>query len=481
MGASGDKPSDHNRAQILNSKQRDDSVLDSLPTLESQSETHFISEQSQRTTPPPPPPPPPEDVRPKTTESTPHLIDTHGQTPQPTPLTQIHSRRSRNAKSVPHDTTQTIQMPKILQKQLEKQQEAQRNNLEHAAFDLSRFTEQDFPASGNPMAAHSGTANPLLASQIKHPFFDTHFHLFSFLRQFEMHRLDLLEMRQMMWTKQYWRQNAVPCICRLTDSVQLHHISWHDIFQQARYWPLYGVFGTRPEFAGFYSNVIHKRLAENVQHERCVGVGDLGLLYEVFEEDVVGEENSDDSQDVHTHHGAPPTHKVSEQVRKTQRSVLQRLLQLAVKHGRSISLRPPRTQLEFTDLMESLREHVPRDWKLHVHPLNARTHLRFVSQIQEEFSQVHFGLNAELLTLSSRPNEAYESMIRLIPLERTMLGSDSPITSTMLTNAVEYGALQVVTPAHVPLMANVLGGIHGRTATQVGLLTRENVNRVYGV
>lgn len=316
----------------------------------------------------------------------------------------------------------------------------------------------------NPIFSLNNNDSNALPSQILHPFFDTHFHLFSFMRQFHLHRLDLLGMRQMIWTKQYWKRDAIPCIARFTS---LHERAMHDtvtsdeVFNQASYWPMYGVFGSRPEFASYFKKEILNRLKHIIRHERSVGIGDLGLLYE-------------DRQQT-------PESVEDKQSRKKQITLMKALIQIALDNKKPICFIPPQTNEEFRDFMSILKDSVPYNWKIHIHPIHSSIHPDFIHTIQEYFTNVYFGINAEILTLQAKENKPFENILKQLPSDRILLGTDSPHSSQLVMDSLQYSAFQVISPLHIPLMAQSLANLRDEPLSELSIQIRKNLQEMYQI
>lgn len=221
--------------------------------------------------------------------------------------------------------------------------------------------------------------------------------------------------------------------------------------------------GVHPHCAMDYTDEVHDSLIKVMSHPSCVAWGECGLDY--FKNDI-------------------STHP-------TQRAVFARQLQAAVAAGKPIIIH---TRSADDDTLRILREHVPRDHRMHVHCFTAGPIL--ARALMAEWPNSYIGMTG-VVGYKDMDHVTWMLKSGEIPVERLLLETDSPYmtprsvhkwlqdTNPVLAKkrfAVSHAGMIPFTAEHTLMHVNA--GRVERGEPEMGLVemldvTRENAKKMY--
>jgi TatD DNase family protein len=223
--------------------------------------------------------------------------------------------------------------------------------------------------------------------------------------------------------------------------------------------------GVHPHCATDYSDDVHASLVEAMSHPSCVAWGECGLDY--FKNDV-------------------STHPI-------QRAVFARQLTAAVAAGKPIIIH---TRAADDDTLRILREHVPRDHRMHVHCFTAGPVL--ARALMAEWPNAYIGVTG---VVGYRDMDHVTGLLESgeIPVGRLLLETDSPYMAPRWAYAwmaaqtpelkkrkfiVSHAGMIPFTAEHA--LAPINAGRRARGEAEMGLVemldvTRGNAARMYGI
>ncbi|KAF8327698.1 hydrolase, partial [Amanita rubescens] len=228
------------------------------------------------------------------------------------------------------------------------------------------------------------------------------------------------------------------------------------------------VMGVHPHEARLYTDDIEKEIIEAMAHPRCVGWGEMGLDY---------------------HYDNSP--------RDVQQNVFIRQLKQAVKLGKPLTIH---TREADDDTERILKEHVPKDHKIHIHCFTDSP--GFAQRLLDHFPNLYIGITG---VISYSSNKDTSTVVRRLTESVSPSNSTDGPSSSGTTNlrilletdapymvpATLYDSLPPLKGAKLPLchsamipwtaefVANVAGP--GWDAERVMREARENARKVYGV
>ena len=122
------------------------------------------------------------------------------------------------------------------------------------------------------------------------------------------------------------------------------------------------------------------------------------------------------------------------------------------------------------DTLRLMREHLPRDHRIHVHCFTSSAWL--ARELLATFPNLCLGFTG-VVTFKNAPE--VREVVAATPLNRILLETDGPY----MAPAPRRG--EVAHPGHVPLIAVKIAEIKGVSAAEVFVAAREATRRVYGI
>ncbi|KAM6498732.1 hydrolase [Amanita muscaria] len=226
------------------------------------------------------------------------------------------------------------------------------------------------------------------------------------------------------------------------------------------------VMGVHPHEAKFYNDKVENEIVEAMAHPRCVGWGEIGLDY---------------------HYDNSP--------REVQRQVFTRQVKQAVGLGKPLTIH---TREADDDTEKILKEHVPKDHKIHIHCFTDTP--TFAQRLLDHFPNLYIGITGvisystnantsalvqQLAAQVSLPSDegAPQSSNRL----RILLETDAPyMVPANIYNSLpslKGGKLPLCHTAMIPWTAEFVANVAGTAwnAERVMREARENARLVYSV
>lgn len=201
---------------------------------------------------------------------------------------------------------------------------------------------------------------------------------------------------------------------------------------------VYGSFGIHPHDAAKYTPAVESAVTEALRHPKCVAYGEIGLDY---------------------HYDFSP--------RDVQRAVFIRQLGLALAAGKPVVVH---TREADDDTLAVMREHLPRDWPVHVHCFTSSQAL--AEALLAEFTALYIGFTG-IVTFKNADD--VRATARIVPLERLLVETDGPY----LAPAPHRG--KPAHPGHIPLIIDKLAEVRDEPVERVATAVRENARRLYGI
>ena len=209
-------------------------------------------------------------------------------------------------------------------------------------------------------------------------------------------------------------------------------------------------------------------------HPRVVAVGECGLDYYVQSTghviDGSGEKHS--AARPRTNDAArrgEETDSESEREarrRETQARAFVEQMALAKELGAPIVVH---TRHAEKDTLRLMREHLPRDHRIHVHCFTSSA--RLARELLAHFPNLCLGFTG-VITFKNAPE--VREVVAATPLDRILLETDGPYMAPTPRRG------EVAHPGHVPLIAAKIAEIKRVSAAEVFVATREATRRVYG-
>ena len=209
-------------------------------------------------------------------------------------------------------------------------------------------------------------------------------------------------------------------------------------------------------------------------HPRVVAVGECGLDYYVqpagYVIDGSGEKDSDATEIAKRDCEETETAAESEREKKrrdTQARAFIAQMALAKELGAPIVVH---TREAEEDTLRLMREHLPRDHRIHVHCFTSSA--RLARELLAHFPNLCLGFTG-VVTFKNAPE--VREVVAATPLDRILLETDGPY----MAPAPRRG--EVAHPGHVPYIAAKIAEIKGVSAAEVFVAAREATRRVYGI
>ncbi len=200
---------------------------------------------------------------------------------------------------------------------------------------------------------------------------------------------------------------------------------------------VYASFGVHPHDAEKYTPEVEARLREALALPKTLACGEMGLDY---------------------HYDHSP--------RDRQREVFARQVEIAVEAKKPLVVH---TREAEADTLAVMREHVPRDWPVHVHCFTSSSPL--AESLLADFPNLCIGFTG-IITFKNAGD--LRETVRLVPLERILVETDGPWL------APEPHRGKPAHPGHIPIILGKLAELKGVTTEEMTRATTANAVRVYG-
>lgn len=201
---------------------------------------------------------------------------------------------------------------------------------------------------------------------------------------------------------------------------------------------VFGSFGIHPHDAARYTPAVEAAIAEALRHPRCVAYGEIGLDY---------------------HYDFSP--------RDVQRRVFIRQLEVATASGKPVVIH---TREADDDTLAVMRDHLPRDWPVHVHCFTSSQAL--AESLLADFPSLYIGFTG-ILTFKNADN--VRDVARLVPRDRLLVETDGPYLAPVPHRG------KPAHPGHIPLIVDKLAEVRGESVDAIATAVLENAKRLYGM
>ena len=201
---------------------------------------------------------------------------------------------------------------------------------------------------------------------------------------------------------------------------------------------VFGAFGIHPHDAVKYTPDVAAALAEAVRHPRCVAYGEIGLDY---------------------HYDFSP--------RDVQRRVFAQQLGGAIAADKPVVVH---TREADDDTLAVMRDHLPRDWPVHVHCFTSSQAL--AESLLADFPSLYIGFTG-ILTFKNADN--VRDVARLVPRDRLLVETDGPYLAPVPHRG------KPAHPGHIPLIVDKLAEVRGESVDAIATAVLENAKRLYGM
>ncbi len=258
------------------------------------------------------------------------------------------------------------------------------------------------------------------------PYIDTHCHLDQILGKMDVKDFSALR-------EQFFPPGFASCLTIACDPDAIT-----PTLDLLRHEGVYGSFGIHPHDAVRYTSAVEIALADALRHPKCVAYGEIGLDY---------------------HYDFSP--------RDVQRNVFIRQIEVATAAGKPIVVH---TREAEDDTLAVMRDHVPRDWPVHVHCFTSSQAL--AEALLADFTSLYIGFTG-ILTFKNA--EDVRNTARIVPLDRILVETDGPY----LAPAPHRG--KPAHPGHIPLIVDKLAEVRGEPVDVVSAAALENAQRLYGM
>jgi TatD DNase family protein len=197
-------------------------------------------------------------------------------------------------------------------------------------------------------------------------------------------------------------------------------------------------FGIHPHDAAKYTPAVEAAIAAALRHPKCVAYGEIGLDY---------------------HYDFSP--------RDVQRANFVHQLGIAIAAKKPLVIH---TREADDDTLATLRDHVPRDWPVHVHCFTSSRAL--AESLLADFPNLCIGFTG-IVTFKNADD--LRDIARMVPLDRMLVETDGPYLAPMPHRG------KPAHPGHIPLILEKLAEIKGVPVAEVAAATRTNAKRLYGI
>lgn len=196
--------------------------------------------------------------------------------------------------------------------------------------------------------------------------------------------------------------------------------------------------GIHPHHAKDYNEEIEKSLIELHKNKKVVGWGEIGLDYH---------------------------YSISEP--SIQREVFIRQIKAAISILKPLIIH---TRNAEEDTLSILKEHVPSDWKIHIHCFTSS--LNFAQKLLENFTNLVFGFTG---IVTFKNSQDVQDVVSFLPLDRIVLETDGPYLAP-----VPYRG-QSATSGMIPKIAEKIAILKSVSVDIVYKNARKNTEKIYGI
>jgi TatD DNase family protein len=199
-----------------------------------------------------------------------------------------------------------------------------------------------------------------------------------------------------------------------------------------------GAFGIHPHDAQAYTPELEQSLVEAMADHKTVAWGEIGLDY---------------------HYDFSP--------REIQREVFAKQILKGVALGKPLIIH---TREAEEDTLSIMSEHIPREWKVHVHCFTSSPAM--AEKLLEGFPNLCLGFTG-IVTFKNALE--LQAVAKATPLVRILLETDGPYLAPIPHRG------KPAHPGHIPLIAQKLAELKGVSLEEVYAAARENTRRIYGI
>jgi len=200
---------------------------------------------------------------------------------------------------------------------------------------------------------------------------------------------------------------------------------------------VYGAFGIHPHDAKHYTPALEGRIAAALKHPKCVAYGEIGLDYH---------------------------YDLSE--RALQRENFVHQLRIGIAAGKPLVIH---TREAEDDTLEIMRDHVPRDWPIHVHCFTSSQ--RLAQALLADFPNLYIGFTG---IVTFKNSDDLRETAGLVPRERMLVETDGPYLAPVPFRG------KPAHPGHIPLILEKLAEIKELPVDELSAVLLENARKVYG-
>ncbi len=257
-------------------------------------------------------------------------------------------------------------------------------------------------------------------------YIDTHCHLDQILARTKIDHFEQLK-------SQHYPDNFEKCI-----TISCGTESLTPTLELMKNDDVYGAFGIHPHDAKEYNDALEQKLSECMAHPKCLAWGEIGLDY---------------------------FYKHSEP--EIQKEIFTRQIKQAIIHKKPLIIH---TREAEEDTLAIMKEHIPTDWKIHVHCFTSSNSM--ATELISHFSHLYIGFTG---VITFNKTEGIAESVRSIPLNRILLETDAPY----MTPNPHRGS-----PCHsgyIPFIAQKISAIKETPLEEVYLQIRKNTQELFGL
>eukprot|EP00276_Gloeochaete_wittrockiana_P003546 CAMPEP_0184657158 /NCGR_PEP_ID=MMETSP0308-20130426/17019_1 /TAXON_ID=38269 /ORGANISM="Gloeochaete witrockiana, Strain SAG 46.84" /LENGTH=264 /DNA_ID=CAMNT_0027094593 /DNA_START=91 /DNA_END=885 /DNA_ORIENTATION=+ len=258
---------------------------------------------------------------------------------------------------------------------------------------------------------------------------DTHCHVDAILERLKVPLDSATDLKFLNFPATYDRCITVACEVESFEPTMRRLINIPDV---------YAAFGIHPHDASVYNDSIESRIIEAMSSPKVVAWGECGLDY---------------------HYDKSP--------RDVQQHVFARQIKQAVKLGKPIVVH---TREAEEDTLRIMKEHVPQDWRVHVHCFTDS--LAFAKNLLAHFSSLCIGFTG---VITFKNAQDVQKVVSEVPLERILLETDGPFMAPIPHRGKPSH------PGYIPFIAAKIAEIKGVNVETVFEQCRKNTLRIYGI
>ncbi len=257
-------------------------------------------------------------------------------------------------------------------------------------------------------------------------FIDTHCHLDSILS-----KLGLTEYADLK--SRYFPSNFGGCISIACDAQ-----AFGPLRKLMRNEGVYGAFGIHPHDAKHYSADIEAELSLAMADTRTVAWGEIGLDYH---------------------------YDFSE--RPMQRNAFEKQLLQAVAAAKPVVIH---TREAEEDTLALMAANLPKDWKIHVHCFTSSPGM--AEKLLADFPNLCLGFTG-IITFKNALE--LQEVVKATPTSRILLETDGPYLAPVPHRG------KPAHPGHIPLIAQKVAELQGKSVDEIYSEARANTRRIFGI